>query len=150
MLLKVISLPKLVAKRLRADNRYSPEGAEREQVLVARDDRVSLTLNGAGDDHVVVRVAHHTREWPGAAQYFARYLAQAEAKNVNPFVAERVSRPDVVARNQLASYLDDDRGGEYQLESAFRGEGQKLVGKPTSANEGAYENGCVEDSPSHS
>ena len=69
---------------------------------------------------------------------------------MNPFVAERVPGSDVVARNQLAPRLDNDRGGEYQLESAFRGERQKLVGEPAWTDEGADKNRGVEDSPPHS
>src|SRR4051812_21748176 len=61
MLPRVISLPKLLAKRFRADNRHASEAAEQEQVLVARDDRVGPAVDGAGDDYIRSRILRNSR-----------------------------------------------------------------------------------------
>lgn len=69
---------------------------------------------------------------------------------MNPLIAEGMAGPDMVARNQLAPCLDNNRGGEHQLKLAFPGERQKLICKPAPAQEGAYKNRGVEDSSSYS
>ena len=75
-------------KRLRTDDRQALEGAEREQVLIARDERIGLAVDGAGDDHVIVRVAYHAAEWPGAEMprpLYRRELASSLA-SLLPFL----------------------------------------------------------------